>query len=160
MAEINVAGLIAASTAETNTGSLTTKAVTPEALKESVHGRKTLHIPIVDGGSSLAQGDGMIGVPIESDYNGWEVVEVTAVVDTKGITGTSEFQLRRKRAGSSVDVLSTKVTLGDEFYVADGVINTSNDDVATGDWLYADTDQIHSGTAPVGCSLLVVIEKP
>jgi len=84
--------------------------------------------------------------------NGKDLTVALAAVHTKGITGTTDVQLRRRRAGSDVDMLSTKITIGDEWFAADGVINEANDDVNTGDMIYVDVDAVHSGTAPKGLS--------
>ena len=67
--------------------------------------------------------------------------------------------VRRRRAGADVDMLSTKVTIGDEYFASDGVINASNNDVNTGDQIYVDRDSIHSGTAPLGLSITLMFEK-
>jgi hypothetical protein len=68
--------------------------------------------------------------------------------------------LRRRRSGSNADVLSTKVTLAyNEYFIADGVINTSNDDVNTGDQFYVDVDEI-STIAPKGLSVIVMASTP
>jgi len=47
-------------------------------------------------------------------------------------------------------MLSTGVTIGNELYAADGVINTSYDDIENGDVIYVDVDAVHSGTAAKG----------
>jgi hypothetical protein len=104
--------------------------------------------------------DGISGIPIPVELNGFDITDVIATVHDKGITDTTDVQIRRRRAGSDVDVLSTKVTIGDEYFASDGVINTSNDDLATGDILYIDVDAIHSGTAPNGLSVIITVNVP
>jgi len=121
-------------------------------------GKKMFGINLFDSGTSVATGDGTIGIPVPADFNGYELQDVLCTVHTKGVTGTTDVQVRRRRAGSDVDMLSTKVTIGDEFYANDGVINTSNDDIATGDELYIDVDAVHSGTAPQGLSVILTFE--
>jgi len=76
----------------------------------------------------------------------------------RGITGTTDIQIRRRRAGADADMLSDKLTLGDEYYVSDETINTDNDDVQTGDQIYVDVDAIHSGTAPLGLSVVLTFK--
>lgn len=103
--------------------------------------------------------NGKVGFPVPLDMNGMDLVYVLAGVYDKGITGTTDIQIRRRRAGSNVDMLSTKVTLGNEWFAADGVINTSNDDLATGDMIFCDIDAIHSGTAPNGLYVVCMARK-
>jgi hypothetical protein len=85
--------------------------------------------------------------------NAMDLTAAIASVHTQGVTGTTDVQLRRRRAGSDVDMLSTKITIGAEYFAADGVIDTANDDINTGDQIYVDVDAIHSGTAPLGLSV-------
>lgn len=103
--------------------------------------------------------DGKVGFPVPLDMNGMDLVYVLVGVYDKGITGSTNIQIRRRRAGSNVDALSTQVTIGDEWYAADGVINTSNDDLNTGDLWFADVKQIHSGTAPNGLYVVCMARK-
>ncbi len=110
--------------------------------------------------SVVSTGDGTDGIPIPAEFNGYNITDVLCTVHDKGITGTTDVQIRRRRAGSDVDVLTVKVTLGDEFFARDATVNTSNDDLATGDILYPDVDAVHSGTAPNGLSIVVIAELP
>jgi hypothetical protein len=149
-----------ASIAETNTGTETSKAVTPDGLAGSNYGTRILIFPVFGSGTAVTVGDGTQGMPVTSEFNGYNIIDALAVVHDKGVTGTTDIQIRRRRAGSDVDVLSTKITIGDEFFASDGVVNTSNDDLATGDMLYVDRDAIHSGTAPNGLSLAISVRLP
>ena len=56
-------------------------------------------------------------------------------------------------------MLSTLVTLGDEFFVSDGEIDGTKDDVIEGDLLYCDIDAVHS-TAPKGLSVVLTFKRP
>lgn len=103
--------------------------------------------------TSVTTGDGVVAVTIPATYNGLNLTAAIASVHTKGITNTTDIQLRRRRAGVNADMLSTKITIGDEFFAADGVIDAANDDLATGDQIYCDVDAVHSGTAPLGLSI-------
>lgn len=118
--------------------------------------RKGFSISIVASDTAAETGDGTEAFTVPAEWNGKEIKSVVVSVHDKGVTGTLDVQLRRRRAGADVDVLSTKVTVGDEFYAADGVINTDNDDLQTGDRLYLDIDAIHSGTAPNGVGATVM----
>jgi hypothetical protein len=149
-----------ATTATTNTGTAIDEAITPDAMAGSVHGTVKFGLTPVDSDTAVTVADGTQGIPIPASMNGMNLVSALAAVDDKGITGTTDIQVRRRRAGSEVDMLSTKITIGDEFYASDGVINTSNDDLATGDVIYIDRDAIHSGTAPNGLSVVLEARLP
>ena len=115
---------------------------------------------IVDSDTAVATGNGVVALTIPASMNGMNLVDVVCSVHTKGITGATDIQVRRRRAGANVDVLSVKVTIGDEFYASDETINTSNDDVNTGDQYYLDIDAIHSGTAPNGLGCVLDFQVP
>jgi hypothetical protein len=125
--------------------------------EESVYVGKVLEIPVSLSSEVCGVADGTCGVLIPALCNGWNVTAVVAGVATKGVTGAMDVQVRRVRAGTPVDVLSTKVTVGDEYFAADGVINASNDDVATGDMLYIDVDAVHT-TPAYGLTVAITIE--
>lgn len=115
-------------------------------------------VGLFDSTTSVTIGDGKIPVAIHALVNGYNVVNVEAFVHDKGVTGSTDIQVRRRRNGAEVDVLSTKVTIGDEFYAADGVVNPANDDLQTGDLLYVDVDAVHT-TPPKGLSVAITIQK-
>lgn len=117
--------------------------------------KKSVTFVLFESDTSVATGNGKVAFTIPADLNGLNLSDVIASVHTKGITGTTDVQIRRRRAGSDVDMLSTKITIGDEFYATDEVIDGANDDVQTGDQIYPDVDAVHSGTAPLGLSVTV-----
>jgi len=121
---------------------------------------KTVAQSLVAADVAVAVIDGLTAIPINATLNGYEITDVTAIVDDKGVDDTTDIQVRRRRAGAEVDVLSTKVTIGDEWFASDGVVNEANDDLATGDALYIDIDAVHSTTAPNGLSVTIKCEKP
>jgi len=77
--------------------------------------------------------------------NYFEVTNASGVAENNVTIGTGSIVPIKHR-----DMLSTGITIADEFYAADGVVNTSYDDLQTGDTLYRDVTTIHSGTAPNG----------
>ena len=149
-----------ATAAETSTGTDTGRAVTPDGLAGSIYGEQSACFVLVESDTDVATGDGTIALAVPAKLNGMDLIDVLATVHTKGVTGTTDVQVRRRRAGSDVDMLSTKITIGDEWYATDEVINTSNDDVQTGDQLYCDIDAVHSGTAPKGLSVVLTFGLP
>ena len=148
------------SASDINTGTDTTKSVDSDSLAGSNIGRKMFGWTHTVSASVVTTGDGTNGIAIPIELNGWNIIDVLCSVHDKGITGATDVQIRRRRAGSDVDVLSTKVTIGNEFFARDGVINASNDDLATGDILYPDVDAIHSGTSPNGLSITITAGLP
>lgn len=101
-------------------------------------------------GSAITTGDGKAFYRVPSTMNGYNLVSANAVLDTAGTGGGFLCQLRRKRSGSDVDMLSTRISIDSgENDSADAstppAINTSNDDVATGDRIYVDLDGVPTG---------------
>lgn len=121
---------------------------------------RCLSFAIFDSSTNTATGDGTVGAVIAASLNGYNLTDVTASVFTAGTTNTTDVQVRRRRSGSNADMLSTPVTVNSGAYTAsDGVINTSNDDVQTGDMIYIDVDAI-STTPAVGLSVVLTFTKP
>lgn len=153
-----------ATIAETNTGTDTARAVTPDGLAGSVFGEKVVQVLVTDpNGSALTTGDGRAFIRIPSTLNGMNLVAVAASVDTVSSSGLPTVQLRRKRSGSDADMLSTKLTIDasetDSSSAATAaVINTSNDDVATADRIYIDVDV--AGTGAKGLLVEMIFRLP
>jgi len=98
-----------------------------------------------------------INVLASATLNGKNVTAAIAGVgDAKGVTGTTSVQIVRRRAGSDVDVLSTPITIGDEWFASDGVIDTGNDDVLTGDSFLIEVTGVHT-TPPEGLTVTITI---
>lgn len=109
-------------------------------------------------GSNLTTGDGKDMVRIPADISGWRLYDVQGCVSVASSSGTPTFQLRRKRSGSDVDMLSTRVTIDVNEVDTAGAstaetINPSSDDVATGDQIYLDIDTAGTGTQLVELDL-------
>ena len=148
----------AAGSAAATASDLASNAQSKITARSAVWDSETFGMTLFESGISVQTGDGAVAFTIPAYMNGMELIDVVASVHTKGITGTTDIQIRRRRAGSDVDMLSTKITIGDEFFASDEVINTSNDDVNTGDQIYVDIDAIHSGTAPQGLSIVLTFK--
>ena len=92
--------------------------------------------------------------------NGMDVVDATATVHTAGTTNTTDVIVRRRRSTTDVNVLSTPITIASAALTAsDGVVDTDNDDLATGDLIFIDVDAI-STTPAVGLVVVVVARLP
>jgi hypothetical protein len=104
----------------------------------------------VAAATPVSTGDKKVGFCVPASLNGYNLKAAIASVDDKGITGVTTVTIAKETGGVAADMLSTGITLGNEFFVADGVIDLTEDDVATGDNIYVNVDTIHSGTAPNG----------
>jgi len=114
-------------------------------------------------GANITTGDGKAYFRIPTALTGMNLVACAATLDTAGTGGGFLCQLRRKRAGADVDMLSTRITIDSaEFDSADAaappVINTSNDDVATADRIYIDLDGVP--TAAKGLTVTLAFQLP
>lgn len=149
------------STAEINTGTDNAKFTSADAIAGSYAGTKDVCWTIVDSDTDTpAAADGVQAYTVPPSLNGMNLVDVIASVHTKGVTGTIDIQVRKRSGGVDSDMLSTKITLGDEFYASDETIDTDEDDIATGDQIYIDVDAIHSGTAAKGLSVTCLFRLP
>lgn len=112
--------------------------------------------PVFANNVSVTVGDGVSGFCVPDELNGKNLTRVGARVTIKGVTGTTSVQVRRNRDGTEVDMLATALTLADVYYSSNGVINASNDDLATGDLIMVDVDSVHSATSPLGLSVTLI----
>lgn len=104
-----------------------------------------INIIVKQSNALVVTGDGVYGVAIPTGLNGKNLTAALARIYSTGSGGTTTIQVRRRRANVSADMLSTRITVSyNEYYAADGVINTSNDDVATGDMIFVDVDTVAS----------------
>ena len=108
----------------------------------------------VESDFSVKIREGTIAFTVPALLNGYLLTAALASVHTLGAgSGATALQIRRRRAGADVDMLSTKITISyGEYFAADGVINTTYDDLATGDQIYVDVDELPS-TPPNGLSI-------
>jgi len=152
-----------ATTNETTTGTDTVRAVTPRGLSQSVYGAKTCSILVSDpNGAAITTGDGKAYVRIPAYLEGMNLVDVDASLSTESSSGAVTVQIRRKRSGSSVDMLSTPITIDasetdSQTAATAWVINTSNDDVSETDQIYIDIDGAGTGAKGLCVTLTFVI---
>lgn len=104
--------------------------------------------------------NGTVGFCVPPSMNGMIITTITATTYTAGIGGTLSVQIRKSRAGTDVDVLSTKCTIDSGEYssttaATSYVINTSYDQLLTGDLVFCDIDAVHSTTPAQGLSVIV-----
>lgn len=153
-----------ATIAETDTGTDATRAVTPDGLSGSVYGTKITAIQVIDGATTLSTGDGKAYFRIPSALNGMNLVSCGANVLTKSTSGTPTIQIARGRQANATsaftfaDMLSTRITIDANEYdskdaATAAVIDTANDDVATGDMIRIDVDVAGTGTTGLNVTL-------
>lgn len=155
-----VSGTALADASTTNTGTSTSTIVTPDGLAGSYAGTKPLSIQVTDGSGAITTGDGKAYIRIPTSLNGMNLVSVSAALTAPSTSGTPTVMIARGRQSSAtsahtyVDMLSTAITIDANEYdskdaTTAAVINTSNDDVATGDLIRVDVDGVGSGPTAV-----------
>jgi hypothetical protein len=153
-----------ATAAETTTGTDATRSVTPDGLAGSDFGKRAVCVILADDDTDVAvkDGSGDVRFTVPPLLNGQDIVGVFAAVWTAGTTGTTDIQIYN--VTDAVDVLSTKLTIDSTENTSataatPAVIDTSHDDLATGDELRFDVDAI-STTAPKGLQVCFDAQLP
>jgi len=152
-----------ATAAETTTGTDATRAVTPDGLAGSDYGKRMMYVVAFEADTAVATGDGKAYFFIPAEITGWNLVAVAAcafTVSSSGVVGPIQLY----NLMDSVDMLSTGITIdAGEFtsYTADtpAVIDTTHDDVATGDRIRVDVDT-SAGTGTKGLHLILTFQLP
>jgi hypothetical protein len=141
-----------ASISDTNAGTSTLEAVTPDSLAGSVFGTKSFGIDLTTSTNALLAINGSSNTStcrtLPATYNGMNLVAVLAAHGVAGSGGTST-QIQVRNADSGADMLTVPVHIDPgERKSTDAatqpVINTSNDGVATGDRICADVDAVEN----------------
>jgi len=138
----------------------------------SIFGTKTVHIEIFGPSVSASTGDGKTYFYIPPSLNGMNLIGVRAQVYTAGTTGTLNIDIARCVAAATgnvcsstvADVLSTNITIdtgenATDTAAAAAVIDTGNDDVATGQVYRFDIDAVHT-TPSQGLLLILTFQLP
>lgn len=151
-----------ATAAETTTGTDTARAITPDGLAGSDFGKRVVQIQVTDpNGSALTTGDGKAYFFISPELNGYNLVDADAAVTTVSSSGTPTVQIHN--VTQAADMLSTPITIDASektSYTAatPPVVDTGNDDVATGDELRIDVDV--AGTGAKGLTVILSFQLP
>lgn len=127
---------------------------------------------VFDFTTATATGDGKFYFVIDSKFNGMILLRVTAQVITAGTTNATNIDLDRCAStasgnacsGTVVDMLSTNLTVdsgenSSATAAVAAVINTANDDVATGQLIRVNVDAI-STTPAQGLIVTAVFRLP
>ena len=149
-----------ATSSEIDISTDTTRAMSRGEFSDSRYGKIPVTFPSSPG-IKTATGDGWSYFHIPSALNGMNLVEVEAFVVTAGTTGTTDIQIANVTQG--VDILSTKLTIDsgetNSSSAVAAVIDTANDDVATGDVLRVDIDAV-STTPAEGLVVILYFRIP
>ncbi len=124
---------------------------------------KTVSVLVTDMTTALTTGEGKAYFRVPALLNGWNLSGVAMSVDTVSSSGIPTFGIRRKRAGSDVEMLSTLLTVDasetdSSTAAAAAVIDLANDDVNTADRIYFDCDV--AGTGTKGVLIEMNFQKP
>lgn len=156
--------------ATVSAGTSSSRLITPSALAGSIFGTKEVIIPVFLYDYAVTTGDGKVYVTLPSTLNGMNLVDVRANLGVAPSTsGTPTIQIARGRRASAtsalsfVDVLSTRITIDANEYdskdaTTSAVINTANDDIATGDVYRIDMDV--AGTGTKGLDIICLFRLP
>jgi len=125
--------------------------------KEDAHSHtETFTYTLCDTATDLIVGTEIIGYAVPAVMNGMNLTAATLVAHTAGTSAT--VGIKRRRGTTDVNMLSTGITLGSGNSSSNGVVDTSNDDLATGDWVFIDTTAV-GATAPKGVSITLVFSE-
>jgi hypothetical protein len=118
--------------------------------------KQRFQIKVIADDITITTGDGKLIFLIEDNMDGLRLTSAHAYVTTVSSSGAPTIQLRN--VTDALDMLSTKITIdASEFtsYTAatPPVINTSNDDVSTGDRIAVDIDVAGTGAKGLGVIL-------
>lgn len=151
-----------ATPSEINTGTDNVKVISPDGLAGSNYGKVPVTFTVAGISTSVATGDGQGYFHIPAELNGMDLVDLEAFVVTAGTTSTTDIQI--SNTTQAVDMLSTKLTIdsgetNSSTAATPAVIDTANDDVATGDVIEIDIDAV-STTAPQGLEVILYFQLP
>ena len=151
-----------ATAAETTTGTDATRAVTPDGLAGSEFGVKLVEIMFSDMSTAITTGDGKAGFVVPASLNGHNLIRANAgLLVSQSTSGTPTIQIRN--ATQAADMLTTRITIDineSTSYTAatPSVVDTANDDVATGDVILIDVDV--AGTGAKGGIAILEFQLP
>lgn len=166
-ASTTVSGAIeVATSAETNTGTDATRAVSPDGLAGSNLGIRYYGIPVFAPTDTVSTGDGKAYFHIPPALNGMDLVYVHGFNVTAGTgTGSDTSSVMIHNLTDTADMLSVVLTIdedetGSDTAAASYTIDTANDDVATNDTLRIDVDSVTPTTAPKGLVITLGFQLP
>lgn len=164
VASATIPGIVElATTAEIDTGTDAGRVITPDDLAASYAGTVIVVLQVFPAATNVATGDGKLYYHVPAALDGMDIVSVHALNSVAGVTGQCDVQIAN--ITGSGDVLSTVLSIdtgevGSDTGATPGVIDATEDDLATNDILRIDVDAIHSGTAPKGLTVTLECRLP
>ena len=145
-----------------NTGTEDNKYVTPDGFAASNFGKRVVELTVFDYTTDVATGNGKGYFIVPDELNGMNLVRVAATVITAGTTNSTTIAIynltdTQEMLSTLMAIETTETTTRTS--AAPGVIDTTHDDVATGDVLRIDVDAA-STTAPKGLIVEMVFALP
>lgn len=125
-------------------------------------GQKEIGWTIHDSDVAISVADGKQAAVVPASMNGMNLVDLTCSVHdlNSAASGDTTVVLRRVRGATATDMTSTGVTIAYTDYTAsDDIVDTANDDLATGDKLYIDVNTITTA-AQKGLSCTALFQTP
>lgn len=115
------------------------------------------------GSLQLSTGDSKAVIRVGPEMDGMNLTAVGASVSNPSSAGAVSVQMRRVRGGVSADMLSTAITIDENetdtiTAATAAVIDTTSDDVETGDQVHIDIDS--AGTNVLGLVVSFTFENP
>ena len=155
-----------ASVAEIDAGVDDVKAISSEGLAGSYAGTKEVQFEFggaIGDVTNVATGDSQKKFRVPASMDGMNLVGVHAEVETAGITGTMDIQIRN--ATQATDMLTTKLTIdstesGSDTAATPAVIDAANDDVVENDIIYIDVDAIQTTPAKAPVTVTLTFRLP
>lgn len=119
--------------------------------------QRIFEIKVLDDLTTLSTGDGKMIFCIPEAFDGLNLISAEAFVSTVSSSGTPTIQIRN--VTQTADMLSTRITIdASDFTSYDAttpsVVDTANDDVATGDLIAVDIDVAGTGAKGLGVILV------
>jgi len=150
-----------ATTAETTAGTNASKLVTANGLAHSDFGKREFQIKVLDDTTLLTTGDGKVIFCVPLELNGYNLVGAQAFVSTVSSSGLPNIQIRN--VTDSIDMLTVPITINVSGYTSytattPPTIDTTHDDVATGDLIAVDIDT--AGTGAKGLGVILNFQLP
>lgn len=157
------APLSAASASDINTGTDTAKYLTADALAGSDLGAQHVCWIIVKSDTVTAVADGKDAFVVPAAMSGMNLTDLTCSVSdlNSASGGSTDVVVRRVRGATAVDMTSTACTISYNAYTAsDETVDTSNDDLQTGDKIFVDVNAVTTGAVQKGLSCTATFAKP
>jgi len=129
-----------------------------------VNSPTTFELKVFDDLTAPVVGNGAMIICIPPEANGMNLVDADAFLTTVA-TGASLTTIQIRNVTDAQDMLTTRITIDASEYTSytaltQPVVNTTYDDIATGDLIAVDVDVIGNTTAGKGLGVILVFQLP